>query len=49
MTIDEIREAVSITKSRISLEVSGNITLENVGSIAETGINYVSHWILVYC
>ncbi len=48
MTIEEIRKAVSITKGQIPLEVSGNVTLENVSSIAATGINYVSVGMLTH-
>lgn len=48
MTIEEIRKAVSITKRQIPLEVSGNVTLENVSSIAATGINYVSVGMLTH-
>ncbi len=48
MTFKEIRKAVSITKNTIPLEVSGNVTLENVSSIAATGINYVSVGMLTH-
>ncbi len=48
MTFKEIREAVNITKNKIPLEVSGNVTLENVSSIAVKGINYVSVGMLTH-
>ena len=42
MTLDEIREAVRLTAGRVPLEVSGNVTLENVAAIAATGVHYIS-------
>jgi nicotinate-nucleotide pyrophosphorylase (carboxylating) len=42
MTIDMMREAVMLTASRAKLEASGNVSLENVRKIAETGVNYIS-------
>ncbi|MGC9348238.1 MAG: quinolinate synthase NadA [Anaerolineae bacterium] len=42
MTLDEMREAVQITGGQVPLEASGNVTLERVGDIAETGIDYIS-------
>jgi nicotinate-nucleotide pyrophosphorylase (carboxylating) len=42
MTIDEMREAVQLAEGRIPLEASGNITLENVAAVAETGVDYIS-------
>jgi len=35
-------EAVSFTKKRVPLEASGNMTLERVGSIAKTGVDFIS-------
>lgn len=37
-----MREAVAFTDGRVKLEVSGNITLDNVESIANVGVNYIS-------
>lgn len=42
MTIPEIREAVRITAGRVLLEVSGNVSLENVRDIAMTGVDFIS-------
>jgi nicotinate-nucleotide pyrophosphorylase (carboxylating) len=42
MTPEMLREAVKITHGRAILEVSGNITLENIVEIAETGIPIIS-------
>jgi nicotinate-nucleotide pyrophosphorylase (carboxylating) len=45
MSIEDIKEAVKITRqqnSRILLEASGNVNLENVRDIAETGVDLIS-------
>jgi nicotinate-nucleotide pyrophosphorylase (carboxylating) len=42
MSLKDIREAVKIVKGRATIEVSGNITLEKVRKIAETGVDFVS-------
>jgi nicotinate-nucleotide pyrophosphorylase (carboxylating) len=42
MTVDMMAEAVSITKGRAKLEASGNVNLENVRRIAETGVDFIS-------
>jgi len=42
MQLDEMREAVRLVNGRAKVEASGNITLENVRSIAETGVDYIS-------
>lgn len=42
MSIQTLKEAVSLTNKRIDLEASGNITLDNIRSIAETGVDYIS-------
>ena len=42
MTHDQIRRARAMAKAPILLEVSGNVTLETVRSIAETGIDLIS-------
>jgi nicotinate-nucleotide pyrophosphorylase (carboxylating) len=45
MRVDEVKQAVercARLKRRIPLEVSGGITLENVRSYAETGVNFIS-------
>lgn len=41
-SVDEIKEAVKITQGKAELEVSGNITLENIKSIANTGVDFIS-------
>jgi nicotinate-nucleotide pyrophosphorylase (carboxylating) len=42
MSIDQIYQAVSINGGRAKLEVSGNVMLENVRAIAETGVDFIS-------
>ncbi|HEV8588860.1 MAG TPA: carboxylating nicotinate-nucleotide diphosphorylase [Pyrinomonadaceae bacterium] len=42
MPLDEMREAVRLAHGRAKVEASGNITLANVHSIAETGVDYIS-------
>jgi nicotinate-nucleotide pyrophosphorylase (carboxylating) len=42
MTIDEMHRAVQMTAGRAKLEASGNVTLERVRAIAETGVDYIS-------
>lgn len=45
MPIDMMRQAVQIIRqynSRIKIEASGNITLETIRNVAETGVDYVS-------
>ncbi|MCL2754489.1 MAG: carboxylating nicotinate-nucleotide diphosphorylase [Oscillospiraceae bacterium] len=42
MSVDMMREAVAITAGRTKLESSGNITLENVRQVAETGVDIIS-------
>lgn len=37
-----MREAVALNQDRLKLEVSGNVTLATIRSIAETGIDYIS-------
>lgn len=42
MHIEDVRKAVRLSKSGPLLEVSGNITLENVARIAKTGVDRIS-------
>lgn len=42
MSLEEMRTAVTITNGKIPLEASGNVTLQTVRAIAETGVNYIS-------
>ena len=42
MTNDELREAVATTAGRAELEASGGVSLETVGAIAATGVDFIS-------
>ena len=45
MPLDMMRQAVEIIRqrdSRIKIEASGNITLETIRNVAETGVDYIS-------
>ncbi len=42
MTHDEIRKAVRMVAGRAKLEVSGGVSLENIGEIAGTGADFIS-------
>lgn len=42
MSLAEMRESVEINEGRAKLEASGNVTLQNVREIAETGVDFIS-------
>jgi nicotinate-nucleotide pyrophosphorylase (carboxylating) len=42
MALDDLKRAVALARSRATLEASGNITLETVRAVAETGVDYIS-------
>src|SRR5687768_5324829 len=42
MSADTMREAVKLNAGRAKLEASGNVTLDTVRAIAETGVDYIS-------
>jgi len=42
MSLEQMREAVSIAAGHAELEASGGITLENVRAVAETGVDRIS-------
>lgn len=42
MSIDDIKEAVKICQGKTLTEASGNISLNNVRKIAETGVDFIS-------
>jgi len=39
---EDLIKAVTLNKHRAKLEVSGNITLDNINEVAQTGIDYIS-------
>jgi nicotinate-nucleotide pyrophosphorylase (carboxylating) len=42
MSPSQIKQAVDLTAGRAKLEASGNVSLESVRQIAETGVDYIS-------
>jgi nicotinate-nucleotide pyrophosphorylase (carboxylating) len=42
MTLDQLRLAVGLSAGQAKLEASGNVTLDNVLAIAETGVDFIS-------
>lgn len=42
MSCEEMKEAVRLTAGRAKLEASGNVTLDNIREIAETGVDIIS-------
>lgn len=42
MTRERMRQAVALAAGRAKLEASGNVSLETVRAIAETGVDYIS-------
>jgi nicotinate-nucleotide pyrophosphorylase (carboxylating) len=42
MSLAELRSAVALSAGRIPLEASGGVTLETVGAIAATGVDFIS-------
>ncbi len=41
-SLDQIREAVALNRGKANLEVSGNVSLEGLRSLAETGVDFIS-------
>ena len=41
-SLEGLREAVALNRRRIELEASGNIDLDNLCEVAETGVDFVS-------
>ena len=48
MSVDEMAGAVELTNGRAKLEASGNVSLENVRRIAETGVDFISVGVLTH-
>jgi nicotinate-nucleotide pyrophosphorylase (carboxylating) len=42
MTLEMMSEAVSLAAGRVPLEASGNMSLDRVRAVAETGVDYIS-------
>ena len=41
-TLDQIRQAVAINRGKANLEISGNVSLDTVRALAETGVDFIS-------
>jgi nicotinate-nucleotide pyrophosphorylase (carboxylating) len=48
MSVADMRTAVEMVAGRFPLEASGGITLESIGQIAETGVDYISSGALTH-
>jgi nicotinate-nucleotide pyrophosphorylase (carboxylating) len=42
MSTDEMREAVQIASGRVTIEASGNVNLDNIREISQTGVDIIS-------
>jgi nicotinate-nucleotide pyrophosphorylase (carboxylating) len=42
MNIKTMRQAIEITSGRVPLEASGNVNLDTVREIAQTGVDFIS-------
>jgi nicotinate-nucleotide pyrophosphorylase (carboxylating) len=42
ITVDEMKQAVSLINGKALVEASGNVSLQNVAAIAATGVDYIS-------
>jgi len=42
MSLEMMRQAVALIKGRAKIEASGNVNLNNVRSVAETGVDFIS-------
>lgn len=41
-SLENVRQAVALNNGRVKLEVSGGVNLDNIRSLAETGVDYIS-------
>lgn len=48
MSAEEMREAVRIIDGRVQTECSGNVTRENIGLLAEIGVDFISSGALTH-
>lgn len=48
MTMNELHNAVDLSNGKIPLEASGNVNLNNVRAIAETGVDFISVGMLTH-
>ncbi len=48
MSLDDIRRAIRLIDRQAKTEASGNITLENIREVAETGVDYISSGAIIH-
>jgi len=48
MSLEEMSESVKLSAGRVKLEASGNVTIETVRQIAETGVDFISSGALTH-
>ena len=48
MSVEDIGECVSLNNTDTKLEISGNVTIDTVGKIANTGVDYISSGALTH-
>lgn len=48
MGLSQLREAVTMTAGKVELEASGNVTLDTIRAIADTGVNFISSGALTH-
>ena len=48
MSLSEMRKAVRLGSGRVAFEASGGVTLESVGAIARTGVDFISSGALTH-
>ena len=48
MSVEDMKEAVRLTKGRAETECSGNVTKENVAKLVDIGVNYISSGALTH-
>lgn len=48
MTLEQMKESVEIVNSRALTEASGNMTLERIAAVAETGVDLISMGSIIY-
>ena len=48
MSLDTMREAVKLINDRAPVEASGNVTLETIRAVAETGVDFISSGTLTH-
>ncbi len=48
MTHDQMREAIELIGGRTEIEVSGNVTKENIAALADLGVDYISSGALTH-